>query len=107
MTGHLLWQDRLRIEQGQRDKHLKRWYKQLGMALPRETTGSPAETRIARDRLLWQDAEGPGSRAPDLDTLAGRRLAERRDRQKLHRIRALAASLSEPSMRSEQKDAGC
>lgn len=105
MTGHLLWQDRLRIEQGQRDKHLKRRYKQLGRALPPDSAGSPVETRIARDRLLWQDAEGPGSKAPDLDTLAGRMLAERRGRQKLHKIRALAASLSEPLMRS-QKDAG-
>mmetsp|Transcript_31459 Transcript_31459/g.38645 ORF Transcript_31459/g.38645 Transcript_31459/m.38645 type:complete len:204 (+) Transcript_31459:17-628(+) len=106
MTGHLLWQDRLRIEQGQRDKHQKRWYKQLGRALPSDFAGSPVETRIARDRLLWQDAEGPGSRTPDLDTLAGRRLAERRGRQKIHKMRALAASLSEPLMRLEQKDAG-
>ena len=106
MTGHLLWQDRLRIEQGQRDKHLKRWYKQLGRVLPPDSAGSPVETRIARDRLLWQDAEGPGSRSPDLDTLAGRMLAERRGHHKLHAMRALAASLSEPQLRPEQKDEG-
>ncbi|CAK9014780.1 unnamed protein product [Durusdinium trenchii] len=86
MTGHLLWQDRLRIEKGQRDKHLVHWYKKLGRE-PLDFAGeqgSQAGTRIARDRLLWQDSEGPGSRSLDLDT--GR--IGRRGRQKIAQMRA-------------------
>eukprot|EP00439_Symbiodinium_sp_Y106_P023159 s3476_g2.t2 len=84
MTGHLLCQDRLRVEQQQRDKQLSSWHKKLGLHPPGlaspEEGGQLFETRMARDRLLWQDSQGPGSRNPDLETLAGRREAERQGR---------------------------
>mmetsp|Transcript_41284 Transcript_41284/g.76828 ORF Transcript_41284/g.76828 Transcript_41284/m.76828 type:complete len:210 (-) Transcript_41284:54-683(-) len=111
MTGHLLWQDRLRIEQQQRDKQLKSWHKKLGL-YPRDTNaaeGGPGpgfETRMARDRLLWQDSVGPGSRGPNLETLAGRRQAQREGRQKLKILRGLAASMSDASLRPEDSEGG-
>jgi len=110
MTGHLLWQDRLRVEQQQRDKQLSSWHKKLGLHPPGlaspEEGGQLFETRMARDRLLWQDSQGPGSRNPDLETLAGRREAERQGRLRLKIMRGLASSTSEPSLRHAEPDAG-
>eukprot|EP00931_Biecheleriopsis_adriatica_P063091 TRINITY_DN38163_c0_g1_i1.p1 TRINITY_DN38163_c0_g1~~TRINITY_DN38163_c0_g1_i1.p1 ORF type:complete len:191 (-),score=27.43 TRINITY_DN38163_c0_g1_i1:41-613(-) len=111
MNGHLMWQDRLHKEQTARDKANKSWYNQMGDHAPvpidaRGVTpcadGVPSRlpTRIAADRMLWHDTPGPGSREPDLDTVAGRLEAERRGRLKLSATRGLAASLSDSALRN-------
>mmetsp|Transcript_22225 Transcript_22225/g.40043 ORF Transcript_22225/g.40043 Transcript_22225/m.40043 type:complete len:181 (+) Transcript_22225:41-583(+) len=114
-TGHILWQDRLKNEARERDKHQKDWYKTLGSQAPQPLQSRMMDIgpepdlysgRISRDRILWRDQPGPGSFAPDEETVAGRLQAERLRRHKLAAVRGLAASLSESNLKSVKAKSG-